>query len=51
MARTFSAKYNTEFETTNDIPYLALTGELWDVFGENFGENAFVNPLRASFQV
>ena len=27
------------FELTKDIPYLALTGELWEVFGEYFGRN------------
>ena len=49
MARTFPAEYKTEFETTKDIPYLALMGELWDVFGENFGENAFVTPSVLAF--
>ena len=32
-------KYEPEFEPTNFIPYLTLTGELWDVFSENLGEN------------
>ena len=27
------ATYKSEFETTKCIPYLALTGELWDCFG------------------
>ena len=30
---------NQEFEPTKDTPYLALTGELWGVFCENFGKN------------
>ena len=33
------AKYKSEFESTKYIPDLALTGELWGVFCENFGEN------------
>ena len=28
-----------EFDFTKDTPYLALTGELWGVFSEDFGEN------------
>ena len=28
---------NQEFEPTKDTPYLALTGELWGVFFEDFG--------------
>ena len=27
------------FEVTKDTPYLALTGELWDVFGEYYVNN------------
>ena len=30
---------NQEFEPTKYIPYLALTGELWDVFCEDLGGN------------
>ena len=29
----------TDFELTKDTPYLDLTGKLWGVFGEDFGEN------------
>ena len=32
-------EYKSEFEFTNDIPYLALAGELWGVFCEHFREN------------
>ena len=32
-------KYKSESQPTNHIPYLALTGELRDVFWENLGEN------------
>ena len=28
-----------DFELTTDTPYLALTGELWGICGEDFGEN------------
>ena len=28
-----------DFELTTDIPYLTLTGELWGVYCEDFGEN------------
>ena len=30
--------YRSDFELTKDTPYLALTGELWSVFCEYFGE-------------
>ena len=30
--------YGSGFELTKDTPYLALTGELWDVFCEYFDE-------------
>ena len=30
---------STQVELTKDIPYLALKGELWDVFFKDFGEN------------
>ena len=33
------AEYKSEFEPTKTITYLALTGELWDVLYEDFGEN------------
>ena len=29
-----------QFESTKYIPYLALTGELWDVFCQDLGENS-----------
>ena len=32
-------KYASEIIFTKDAPYLALTGELWGVFCEDFGEN------------
>ena len=34
-----TAKYKSECEPSKDSPYLALTGELWGVFCENFQEN------------
>ena len=33
-----SVGYRAEFEPTKNTPYLALTGELWSVFCEYFGE-------------
>ena len=33
------AEYKSDFETTKHAPYLALVGELWGVFGDDFGEN------------
>ena len=32
-------EYKSEFVSAKDTPYLALTGELWGVFCEDFGEN------------
>ena len=32
-------EYKSEFESTKDTPYLALTDELWDVIWGDFGEN------------
>ena len=32
-------EYKSEFEYTKDTTYLAITGELWGVFCEDFGEN------------
>ena len=32
-------EYKSEFEPTQYSPYLALMGELWDVFCKDFGEN------------
>ena len=32
-------EYKSKFETTNDTPYLALTGKLCGVFCYDFGEN------------
>ena len=29
----------SDFELITDTPYLALAGELWAVFFEDFGEN------------
>ena len=36
---TIEAKYELEYELTKDTPYFTLTGELWGVFYEHFGEN------------
>ena len=33
------AEYKPELDFTKDTPYLALTGELWDVFCDDFREN------------
>ena len=33
------AEYKSDFVATKDTPYLALTGELWGVFCEDFVEN------------
>ena len=55
------AKYQSEAEPTKDTPYPALTGKLWGVFCEYFGENwlrysgtALQNPqqnkMHVSFQ-
>ena len=34
-----TAESGSDFTFTKDTLYLALTGELWDVFCEDFGEN------------
>ena len=34
-----TAEQQTGIELTKDIPYLALTGEIWAVCCEDFGEN------------
>ena len=33
------AKHVSDFNITTDTPHLALTGELWGVYCEDFGEN------------
>ena len=33
------AEYECKFEPVKDTPYLALTGELWGVFCDDFREN------------
>ena len=33
------AEFECKFQSTKDTPYLALTGELWDVFCDDSGEN------------
>ena len=33
------AELKSDFKFTTDSPYLALTGELWGVYCEDFGEN------------
>ena len=32
-------EYKSEYQPTKYIPYLALLGELWDVFCKDFEEN------------
>ena len=32
-------EYKSKFESTKGTPYLTLTGKLWGVFSEDFGEN------------
>ena len=32
------AEHKSNIELTKNIPYLALTVELWGVFGEDFGD-------------
>ena len=49
MTAVIKAKYKSEFEHTKNTPYLALTGELWDVFCENFGENQHSTVLSISW--
>ena len=39
------AEHESEFKLIADTPYLAVTGELWGVYYENFGE---INLLRPS---
>ena len=34
-----AAKHKSDLKLTADTPYLALTGELWGVCGEDFLEN------------
>ena len=34
-----AAERELDFNLTTDTPYLALTGELWGVYCEYFGEN------------
>ena len=38
MNRVIEAKYKLVFVLTIDTPYLFLTGELWNVYFEDFGE-------------
>ena len=33
------AEHELDYGSKKDTPYLALTGELWAVFSEDFGEN------------
>ena len=35
-----NAEHKSEFVFTKDTPYLALTGELWGVYHEIFGEKS-----------
>ena len=34
-----TAEHVSDFNLTRDTPHLALTGELWGVYCEDFGEN------------
>ena len=34
-----AAERKSDFKLTTDTPYLALTGDLWGVYYENFEEN------------
>ena len=34
-----AAEHKSDFKLTTNIPYLALTGELWGVYCKNLGEN------------
>ena len=34
-----AVEHTSDFELTEDIPYLTLTGKLWDAFCEYLGEN------------
>ena len=33
------AELKSDFKLKTDTPYLALKGELWDVYHEDYGEN------------
>ena len=33
------AEHESDLELITDDPYLALTGELWGAYSEDFGEN------------
>ena len=33
------AEHKSDFKLTTNTPYLALTGELWDAYCEDFEEN------------
>ena len=39
MTAMAEVEYKSEFESTEDTSYLALTVKLWGVFCEDFGEN------------
>ena len=39
MIRQWKAKHASDVIFSKDTPYLALTGELWDVFCEDLGDN------------
>ena len=34
-----TTEHKSDFKLTTDTPYLALTGEVWGVYYENFEEN------------
>ena len=38
IAAVTEAEYESELELTKDTPYLALSGELWGVCYEDFGD-------------
>ena len=44
------AEYQSKAKSTKDTPYLTLTGDLWDVFGEysNFSGHQLDEPMGFS---
>ena len=51
MATVTEVKYKSEFESTNDTPYLALRDELWGVVCEDFEENWLYYDSTALYHV
>ena len=47
----YETEHKSEFTLTKDTPYFALTGELWDVYCEDCGENwARYNSITLYFE-